>query len=114
MLLNKHFRLIYVDIKYGIPTVRSYCNSGINMKKLNDRKEFKQAVELFHKYEHKNSEIISDVAIDQALKSFTNMEDFQGGSDIYQRYLCRIENNCFTLASIIHFYMQSGDVNRAH
>ncbi|CAF3527140.1 unnamed protein product [Rotaria socialis] len=113
MLLNRHLRSIYVDIKYGIPIVRSYCNLGINMKKLNDRKEFKQALELFHKYEHKNSEIISDVAINQALKSFTNMEDFQGGSDIYQRYLCRIEKNCFTLASIIHFYMQSGNVNRA-
>ncbi|CAF3656312.1 unnamed protein product [Rotaria sp. Silwood1] len=93
--------------------IRSYCNLGMEMKKLNDRKEFRKALVLFNEYEDKNSGIISDVAINQALKSFTNIEDFQGGSYIYIKYSSRIEKNCFILASLIHFYMQFGDVNRA-
>ncbi|UJR29806.1 hypothetical protein I4U23_017350 [Adineta vaga] len=65
------------------------------MKTLNDKKQFKQAIDLFYTYEQKNDEKnISDAAINQVLKSFTNIKDFRG-------------------ASLIHFYMQSGDITRA-
>jgi len=74
------------------------------MKKLNDRKQFKKALDLFYEYEKKNIGMLSDLAINQALKASTNTTDFQGGSDIYYRYSSRIEKNCFTLASLIHLY----------
>ncbi|CAF4907488.1 unnamed protein product, partial [Rotaria sp. Silwood1] len=93
--------------------VRSYYNLGIEMKNLNDRKEYRKALDLFYEYEHKNKEMISDVVINQALKSFTNIKDFQGGLHIFKKYSSRIENNNYIIASLIHLYMQSGDINRA-
>ncbi|CAF3506660.1 unnamed protein product [Rotaria sp. Silwood1] len=83
------------------------------MKNLNDRKEYRKALDLFYEYEHKNKEMISDVVINQALKSFTNIKDFQGGLHIFKKYSSRIENNNYIIASLIHLYMQSGDINRA-
>jgi hypothetical protein len=74
------------------------------MKKLNDKKQFKRALDLFYECEQKNSEIISSLVISQALKSFTKMEDFQGGSYIHQRYSSLIEKNNYTIASLINFY----------
>jgi hypothetical protein len=74
------------------------------MRKFNNRKEYKRALDLFYEYEQKNIRMISDPAINQALKSSTNIKDFQAGSDIYNRYSSRIDKNSFILASLIHFY----------
>lgn len=104
MLLNGYLRSIYVNIKCTSFIIRSYSNLSSEIKKLNDRKQYKQALDLFYENEQKNSEMISDPAINQALKASTNMKDFQGGSDIYSRYSSRIEKNSFILTSLIHFY----------
>ncbi|CAF4287750.1 unnamed protein product, partial [Adineta steineri] len=93
--------------------IRSYYNLSIEMKKLNDKKEFEKAIDLFSKYEEKSNETICDLSVNQVLKSFTNRKDFQGGLNIHQRYLSRIEENSFILASLIHFYMEFGNVNVA-
>ncbi|CAF1221969.1 unnamed protein product [Adineta steineri] len=64
------------------------------MKKLNDKKEFKKAIDLFSKAEEKFNETISALSINQVLRCFTNKRDFQG-------------------VSLIHFYMDFGNVNVA-
>ncbi len=84
--------------------IRSFSNLSIEMKKLNDNKQYKQALDLFHEYEQKNSGMLSDSAINQALKSSTNIKDFQGGLDIYYRYSSHIEKKSSILASLIHLY----------
>ncbi|CAF0925904.1 unnamed protein product [Adineta steineri] len=113
ILPNDYMKLIYVDIKCKICMIRSYYNLSIEMKKLNDKKEFEKAIDLFSKYEEKSNETICDLSVNQVLKSFTNRKDFQGGLNIHQRYLSRIEKNSFILASLIHFYMEFGNVNVA-
>ncbi|CAF3007119.1 unnamed protein product [Rotaria sp. Silwood2] len=79
-------------------------NLSIEMQNLNRRKEYRKALDLFYEYEHKNKEMISVVAINQALKSLTNIKDFQGGLHIYEKYSSRIEKNNYIVASLIHFY----------
>jgi len=74
------------------------------MKKLNDNKRYKQALDLFHKYEQTNNQAPSIWALIQALKSSAKIKDFQSGSDIYSRYSFEIENDSFTIASLINFY----------
>ncbi|CAF3990015.1 unnamed protein product [Rotaria sp. Silwood1] len=104
MNFNRYLKSISIDFKYRILIVRSYYNLGIEMKNLNDRKEYRKALDLFYEYEHKNKEMISDVVINQALKSFTNIKDFQGGLHIFKKYSSRIENNNYIIASLIHLY----------
>jgi hypothetical protein len=104
MVFNGYLRSIYVDIKCEISIIRYYSSLDIEMKKFNDRKEYKRALDLFYEYEQKDIRMISNPAINQALKSSTNIKDFQGGSDIYNRYSSRIDKNSFILASLIHFY----------
>ncbi|CAF1012104.1 unnamed protein product [Adineta steineri] len=83
------------------------------MKYFNDKKQFQKALELFYQCEQTNNEMISDLSINQALKSCTNIKDFQSGLNIYQRYSSQIEKNNYILASLIHFYMQSKDIKNA-
>jgi hypothetical protein len=104
MFLNRHLRSIYIDIKRITFIIRSYCDLGIEMKKLNDKKEFQKALDLFDQYKEKTSEILSAIAINQALKSCTNINDFQRGSTIHNQYSSRIGNNSFISASLIHLY----------
>ncbi|CAF0963630.1 unnamed protein product [Adineta steineri] len=83
------------------------------MRKLNDKKEFEKAIDLFSKAEEKSNETISALSINQVLKFVTNRRDFQSGLNIHQRYLSLIEKNSFILVSLIHFYMDFGNVNIA-
>ncbi|CAF1478225.1 unnamed protein product [Adineta steineri] len=110
--LNKEF----VDVQNtskGLYEIDLCRYKIIEMKKLNDKKEFEKAIDLFSKYEEKSNETLCDLSVNQVLKSFTNRKDFQGGLNIHQRYLSRIEKNSFILASLIHFYMEFGNVNVA-
>ena len=66
-------------------------------------KRYKEALTSFRRNEQ-NGKVISDMAINQVLKSCTNVKDLAIGSDIHSRYWSRIENNSYSLASLIHFY----------
>ena len=74
------------------------------MKKLNESKQYKQALDLFHEYEQNNNQTPSNLAINEALRSFTKIKDFQGGSSMYSRYSFEIEKDSFSTASLINFY----------
>ena len=84
--------------------IRSYMNLAIEMKKLTDENQFKQALDLFNEYEQKDRKQITEVAINLALKASTNLQDFQTGLDISDRYSSRIKSNNFISASLIHFF----------
>ncbi|CAF1282389.1 unnamed protein product [Adineta ricciae] len=113
MFTNRCLRSVYVNIQWRIPIIRRYSNLDSEMKRLNDEKRYKEALTLFVEHEQKGQCAISDIAINQALKSSTNMKDFSSGLKISSRYSSRIEKNSFIQASLIHFYMQFGDINRA-
>ncbi|CAF0880691.1 unnamed protein product [Adineta steineri] len=110
---HRNLRLLYANIQTKISLIRSYYDLISEMKKFNDKKQFQNALKLFYQCEKSNHGMISGAAVSQALKSCTNMKDFQSGLILHQRYSSLIEKNKYSLSSLIHFYMQLGDVNHA-
>ena len=111
MFTNRCLRSVYANIQWRIPIIRHYSNLDLEMKRLNDEKRYKQALDLFTENERNGQYAISDVAINLALKSSTNMKDFSSGLNISNRYSSRIEKNSFIQASLIHFYSKKPDCN---
>ena len=104
MLSSTHLRSSYISMKWNIFMIRSFTNLVNEMKKLNDKKQFKQALDLFYQQEQQNSGNISNSAINLALKSSTKIKDFQGGLSIYDRYSNRVAKDPFILPSVIHLF----------
>ena len=102
MFSSTRLRSLYINIKWNICIIRSFTNLVHEMKKLNDNKQFKEALDLFHEYEKENNENIPKAAINLALKSSTKIKDFQGGLSVYHRYSFRVEKDPFILPSVIH------------
>ncbi|CAF1091561.1 unnamed protein product [Adineta ricciae] len=68
------------------------------MKTLSEKKQFQEAIDFFNKHDdRKDGRNISDAAINQALKSVTNIKDLTRGFDIDRRYSSRIEKEAFTI-----------------
>ncbi|CAF4341292.1 unnamed protein product, partial [Rotaria sordida] len=55
----------------------------------------------------------SSYIITQALKACTQIGDLRRGSTIHHLIPSRIKDNSYILTSLIHLYMQCGDVTRA-
>ncbi|CAF1012481.1 unnamed protein product [Adineta ricciae] len=70
-------------------------------------------LKLFRECEQTKHDMITDLAVGQALKSCANIKDFQAGSRIHHRYASLIEKNNYSMGSLIDFYMQSKDVDNA-
>ncbi|CAF1464338.1 unnamed protein product [Rotaria sordida] len=111
-LLNHRLtsRIVFVRLSVTIP---SDFDLGIQMKLLNDKKQFKKALELFDTYMEKNNQTLSSYIITQALKACAQIGDFQRGSTIHHLIPSRTKDNSYVLTSLIHLYMQCGDVTRA-
>ena len=54
MLLNGYLRSIYAYTNWRVLIIRSYMNLAIEMKKLTDANQFKQALDLFRQHQLKN------------------------------------------------------------
>ena len=63
-------------------SISSNVELGLQMKQLNDKKQFKSALSLFNKH---NQREMNDLAINQALKSCLHLRDFQRGLSIYKQ-----------------------------
>jgi len=85
-------------------TVASDFYFANQMKQLNDKKQFKKALQLFDEYKNINPETTSDFIISQALKACTQIGDFQRGSSIHRLLSSKLKNNATILASLIHLY----------
>ncbi|CAF1298068.1 unnamed protein product [Rotaria sordida] len=111
-LLNHRLtsRIVFVRLSVTIP---SDFDVGIQMKLLNDKKQFKKALELFYTYKEKNNQTLSSYIITQALKASAQIGDLQRSSTIHHLISSRIKDNSYILTSLIHLYMQCGDVTRA-
>ncbi|CAF4069265.1 unnamed protein product, partial [Rotaria sp. Silwood1] len=115
--LIKHVITMQVFIKRSTTTttttIQSKSDLGSKMKSLNDNKQFKKALDLFDKYNKNNIEIYSSFIITQALKACASIGDLQRGSTIHHLISSRIKDDYYILASLIHLYMQCGDVVNA-
>ncbi|UJR24038.1 hypothetical protein I4U23_027003 [Adineta vaga] len=81
------------------------------MKKLNDRKEFVKALDLFDKLKHQT--ILTDRILLQAFKACTQLGYLERGQIIHKNLSDSLLNNSYIQTSLINFYMQCGRVNDA-
>ncbi|UJR24156.1 hypothetical protein I4U23_027122 [Adineta vaga] len=86
-------------------------NIELELKKLNERKEFVKALALFDKHEHQT--IPTDAAICQALKACTQLGYIERGQIIHKNLSKNALNNTYIQPLLIQFYMQCGRVNDA-
>ena len=87
-------------------SVSIQCDANLNaqMKLLNDKKQFRKALELFDEYKDKNIGTLSSFTILQALKSCAQIRDLQRGSTIHRFMSSDMKKNSYILTSLIHLY----------
>ncbi|CAF1660480.1 unnamed protein product, partial [Adineta ricciae] len=97
----------------GTTIIRFASNLGDRLKTLNDSKQFQQALQLFHQHQKNNTEILSSLTITQALKACTHLRDIRSGKAIHDLVTSRTKDDQYIVTSLIHMYMQCGDVRSA-
>ncbi|UJR23867.1 hypothetical protein I4U23_026839 [Adineta vaga] len=108
--ISHHTKLKCFNLSRTI-TSSKQINIDIEMKKLNDRKEFVKALDLFD--EHKHQTILTDRIIVQVLKACTQLGYLERGLIIHKNLSDSSLNNSYIQPTLIHFYMQCGRVNDA-
>ncbi|UJR24047.1 hypothetical protein I4U23_027012 [Adineta vaga] len=86
-------------------------NIDIEMKKLNDRKEFVKALDLFDK--HKHQTILTDRILVRAFKACTRLSYLERGQIIHKNLSDSLLNNSYIQTSLINFYIECGRMNDA-
>ncbi|CAF1097661.1 unnamed protein product [Rotaria sordida] len=104
------YRLIVVKRFVALKSDREL---DAQIKSFNDKKHFKKTLELFDKYKENDVKNLSSFVINQALKACTEMRDLQRGMIIHRLISSRIKTDSYITGSLIHLYMQCGDVLRA-
>jgi hypothetical protein len=103
ILSNHRFSSLIVFVKRSA-IVQSKFNLGIEMKLLNDNKQFKKALELFDKHKKNKVETFSSLIITQTLKASAHLGDLQRGQAIHHLISSRIKDDSHILASLINLY----------
>ncbi|CAF1579670.1 unnamed protein product [Adineta ricciae] len=110
VILFRQVKLNYFTIVRTIASLPR-ANIELEMRRLNERKLFTKTLDLFDR--HKNSELLTDRIIVQALKACTQLSSLERGQDIHEQLSNQSTNNIFVQTSLIHFYMQCGRVSDA-
>ena len=77
---------------------------GMKMKSLNDKKQFKETIQLFDQYKRDHIKDSSSLVITQALKACSQLKNLQYGLNIHQNISSRLKDDVYILASLIHLY----------
>ena len=101
--LNYHLTCSICRIKCLV-SVRLKSSVGMNMKLLNDKKQFHKALQLFDQCKEQNTGALSSLTVTQALKACAHTGDLRRGLEIHQAIASRTENDDYILASLIHMY----------
>ncbi|CAF1365864.1 unnamed protein product [Adineta steineri] len=89
----------------------SLMNINRSMKNLLDEEKYQEALNIF-KANYRS--IVSDIAINFALKSCTKLKNLEHGKNIHQNFSSQIMSNSFLNTSLIHFYMTCNDEDNAY
>jgi hypothetical protein len=104
---NDHWRSALILVKRLVNT-RSAVHLGNEMKMLNDKKQFRQALHLFDTCRERDPEImLSSMIITQALKACTHTRDLDRGVNIHRLVAARSREDTYILASLIHLYSKA-------
>ena len=100
-IISRRIRSTLTNVTHRATNSRG-IHIEIEMKQLNDRKEFGKAMALFN--EHKDQEIRTDRSIVQALKACTGLRDVKHGVNIHKELTNQSLNNVYIQTALIHFY----------
>ncbi|CAF4072212.1 unnamed protein product, partial [Rotaria magnacalcarata] len=112
ILVNNYLRFVLLAGR-RLASTQSNVNIGDQIKILNDNKQYKKVLELFDEFNEKTIDKCSNWIIIQALKACTQICDVQRGLKIHNLISSRLKRDPYVLPSLIHFYMQCGDVSHA-
>lgn len=104
-LVSSRLSVVIVYLRQST-MVQSNFVLGKEIKRLNDKKQFKKALQLFDQHNN-NDNIIkecSSLTITQALKACAQLGDLRRGSIIHQLVTHRIKHDSYILTSLIHLY----------
>ncbi|CAF3372608.1 unnamed protein product [Rotaria socialis] len=113
MIFTNNYLKFLIPAARHLTSTRSNLNLGDEMKTLNDNKQYRKTLELFDIFNENNINKCSNWAIIQALKACTETNNAQRGVKIHHLISSRLKHDFYVLPSLIQFYMQCGDVNRA-
>ncbi len=82
----------------------TFIDYGSQMKKLNDNRQFKEAIELYENQIKKQNKRISTLSVNQALKACIELDDIKRAKEISQNLSLSMTNNSFILANIIRLH----------
>ena len=92
-------------------TTRSTIDLGGQMKMLNDKKQFREALRLFDTCREQDPQrMLNSMTITQALKACTNTRDLEHGTSIHRIVEARSKEDTYILASLIHLYSKAQSV----
>lgn len=77
---------------------------GVKIKQLNERKQFQKAIDLF--YANQNQPNISALAVNQTLKAFIELKEFNRAIELHQRLPSTSLNNYYIRNSLIRLYSE--------
>jgi hypothetical protein len=86
-------------------TTRNVDKVEIEMKRLNDERQYRKALSLFDEL-HRRREMPRDQAIVQALKACTQTKDHARGIYIHKHLSEKSTSNKFIQSALIHFYSE--------
>ena len=103
--INERFRSALVLLVRQLSS-RLSANLGDQMKILNEKKQFTEALHLFDECRTNDTKALSNMIVMQALRASTNLRDLQRGIRIHQLISARVENDPYIAASLIHLYSE--------
>ncbi|CAF3526467.1 unnamed protein product [Rotaria socialis] len=93
--------------------IKSKFDLGIQMKQMNDNKQYEKTLKLFDQHKNTNIDMFSSLTITQILKACAHLGDLQRGLMIYSLISSRMKDDSYISASSIHLFMECGDVASA-
>ena len=103
--INERYRSVFVLVVRQLSS-RLNANLGDQMKMLNEKKRFTEALHLFDECRTNDTKPLPNMIIMQALKASTNLRDLQRGIGIHQLVSGRVKNDSYIAASLIHLYSE--------
>ena len=82
----------------------TFVDVGMQMKQLNDTKQFSKAISVFDHHRQKQP---TPLTINQALKSCIHLKDFHRGKIIHQELSPSLLNNQYIRANLIRLYSKT-------
>ena len=82
----------------------TFVDIGIQMKQMNDAKQFHKAMSLFNRYVQKQP---TSLIISQALKACIHLKDFDRGKTIHQQLSPPLLSNPFVRTNLIQLYSKT-------